>query len=222
MASSLISTAIKMKNILCFGDSNTWGYTPITGERYERSSRWPGALQNFLGNLFHIKEEGLSGRTIANNIKGRAPRSGKEILPVLLETHQPLDLVIVSLGTNDLMHDFGHSAKCIAQNMKELCLLINTSDFNAQHKPKIKIMIISPPHLAALPEEDQQLFQHGFEKSQQLAIHYQQIAQELNIDFLDAQEIIQTTDLDGIHWTAEQQNRLAEALSFKVKVLLSD
>lgn len=213
-----------MKNILCFGDSNTWGYTPVTGERYERSNRWPGALQNLLGNLFHINEEGLSGRTIANNIKGRAPRSGKEILPVLLETHQPLDLVIVALGTNDLMHDFGHSAKCIAQNMKELCLLIRENDFNAQHKPKTKtkIMIISPPHLATLPEEDQQVFQHGFEKSQQLAGHYQHIAQELDIAFLDAQTVIQTTELDGIHWTAEQQNRLAEALSFKVRVLLND
>jgi len=211
-----------MKNILCFGDSNTWGYTPMTGERYERNSRWPGALQNFLGSLFHINEEGLSGRTIANNIVGRPPLSGKDILPVLLESHQPLDLVIIALGTNDLMHGFGHSAKDIAENMKELCLLIRNNEFISQHKPKTKILIISPPHLAALPEEDQKLFHDGFVKSQQLSIHYQQIAQELNIAFLDAQEIIKTTDLDGIHWTVEQQQKLAETLSVKVRSLLTD
>ncbi|KGJ87760.1 SGNH/GDSL hydrolase family protein [Colwellia psychrerythraea] len=211
-----------MKNILCFGDSNTWGYTPITGERYERSNRWPGALHNFLGKLFHIYEEGLCGRTIANNIEGRAPRSGKEILPVLLESHQPLDLVIVALGTNDLMHSFAHSAKGIAENMKELCLLISDNQFITQHQPKTKILIISPPHLAALPAEDQLLFQYGVEKSKQLAAHYQHIAQELGIAFLDAQTIIQTTDLDGIHWTVEQQKQLARALSFKVKSLLTD
>jgi len=210
-----------MKNILCFGDSNTWGYTPISGVRYSLNERWPRVLSSIIGSQFHIIEEGLNGRTIANNVEGRLARSGAELLPILLESHRPLDVVIVSLGTNDLLNDFKLSSKDIAQNMKALCISISNNEFITQQESKTKILLISPPHLATLPEEDQLLFKGGFEKSQQLAGHYQKIAKELGINFLDAQEFIQTTDIDGIHWTVEQHKKLAESISERIKAMFS-
>jgi lysophospholipase L1-like esterase len=209
-----------MKNILCFGDSNTWGYTPISGVRYLKNERWPSVLQNIVGRQFHIIEEGLNGRTIANNVEGRPARSGAEILPILLESHRPLDLVIVSLGTNDLLKAFDLSAKNIARNMKVLCLSISNNEFIAQQKCKTKILVISPPHLGNLPKEDKLLFNDGHEKSKQLAIHYEKLAEELDVNFMDAQDIIQTSDIDGIHWTTEQHQEFAEAISKKVIRLL--
>ncbi len=135
-----------MKNILCFGDSNTWGYIPISGGRYSETERWPRVLQEKLGQNFHIIEEGLNSRTIASKMPNRPQRSGMELLPALLESHRPLDLIIVMLGTNDLQSFFNLSAKQIAQNMKEMCLLIKNNEFISQQSPDTKILIISPAH----------------------------------------------------------------------------
>ena len=52
-----------MKNILCYGDSNTWGYIPGTGGRYPRDIRWTGRMAKALGEDYYVLEAGLSGRT---------------------------------------------------------------------------------------------------------------------------------------------------------------
>jgi len=210
-----------MKNILCFGDSNTWGYTPLSGDRYSINERWPRVLQANLGDNYHIIEEGLSGRTVASNMQDRPQRSGQELLPALLESHRPLDLVIVMLGTNDLQHCFNLSAEEIASNIKSLCLMIKNNEFISQHKPKTKILLISPAHLAELPIEDQCNFKGGQLKSKQLAQYYSQVATELDIDFLDADHFVKTTNIDGIHWTKEQHNNFGEVLSKTVKKIFT-
>jgi lysophospholipase L1-like esterase len=210
-----------MKNILCFGDSNTWGYTPLSGARYSITERWPRVLQAKLGDKYHIIEEGLCGRTIATNIQDRPQRSGQELLPALLESHRPLDLVIVMLGTNDLQHCFNLSAEDIARNIKSFCLMIKNNEFISPHKPEIKILLISPAHLADLPIEDQQHFQDGQLKSKQLAQYYSQVATDLRIEFLDAHRFVQTTNIDGIHWTKEQHNKFGGILSTTIKQILT-
>ena len=91
-----------MKNILCFGDSNTWGYEPLVARRYPADVRWPGVLQNSLGSDYRVIEEGLNGRTTFINEDERPLRSGSDVLPIILESHRPLNLVVVMLGTNDL------------------------------------------------------------------------------------------------------------------------
>jgi lysophospholipase L1-like esterase len=204
-----------MKNILCFGDSNTWGYTPLSGVRYSINERWPRVLQANLGDKYHIIEEGLSGRTIASHMQDRPQRSGQELLPALLESHRPLDLVIIMLGTNDLQHCFNLSAEEIASNIKIFCLMIKNNEFIKQHKPETKILLISPPHLAELPIEGQL-------KSKQLAQYYSQVATELDIEFLDADHFVKTTNIDGIHWTKEQHNKFGEILSTTVKEIFTN
>ena len=99
-----------MKNILCFGDSNTWGYDPNQGytkQRYSIDERWTGVLQKKLGDEYRIIEEGLNGRTTLRNLDLGDPNapflSGREALPMIMSTHKPLDLVMIMLGTNDLL-----------------------------------------------------------------------------------------------------------------------
>ena len=98
-----------MKNILCFGDSNTWGYSPLDKSRHPIDRRWTGMLQQALGPEHRILEQGLNGRTTFKNEEGedaKPMRSGSQALPMILESQRPLDLVIVMLGTNDVKNRF--------------------------------------------------------------------------------------------------------------------
>jgi len=107
--------AAAMKTIMCYGDSNTWGCIPLTGQqpprRYGPAQRWPGVLRRELGDGHWIVEEGLNGRTTVWDDPLEPFRSGKELLAPCLMTHEPIDLVIVMLGTNDLKRRFGVGAR---------------------------------------------------------------------------------------------------------------
>jgi lysophospholipase L1-like esterase len=116
-----------MTTILCYGDSNTWGYTPGTGKRYERHERWTGVLQQSLGNSAIVIEEGLNGRTTVLDDPTKPFRNGKDYLIPCLDSHAPLDLVILMLGTNDLKHRFGMSALDIGRNVATLLDMIRQS-----------------------------------------------------------------------------------------------
>ena len=91
-----------MKEILCYGDSNTWGFTPTTGARYPYAVRWPGALGALLGSGCRITENGVNGRTTVFNDPDFPCRNGKTGLGYALCAGKPFDLVILMLGTNDL------------------------------------------------------------------------------------------------------------------------
>ena len=86
-----------MKTILCYGDSNTWGYIPGTGNRYPRQVRWTGVLQNLLGEKFHVIEEGLNGRTTVMDDPTRIAKNGLPYLRPCLDSHAPIDLVVLML-----------------------------------------------------------------------------------------------------------------------------
>jgi len=104
-----------MKTILCYGDSNTWGYNPATGGRFSRDKRWTRVLVQELVDGYYVIEEGLNGRTTALSDPIEGPhKNGKEYLVPCLESHQPLDLVTIMLGTNDLKKRFSLSAFDIA------------------------------------------------------------------------------------------------------------
>ena len=200
-----------MKNILCFGDSNTWGYEPLVARRYPADVRWTGVLQNSLGDGFRVIEEGLNGRTNVTNEEGRPVRSGLDVLPILLESHRPLDLVVIMLGTNDLKHDFNLSAEQIADGARQVCRCVIDCEYLVDNPPQI--LLISPTQVELMTEEEQGLFIGAIEKSRELAEHYQVVAENLGIHFLDASKIVVKTDLDGVHWDADQHKAFGEALS---------
>lgn len=204
-----------MKNILCFGDSNTWGYEPLIACRYPIDVRWTGVLQDSLGDGFRVIEEGLNGRTNATNEADRPIRSGLDALPILLESHRPLDLVAVMLGTNDLKHDFGLTASQIADGARQVCRSILDCEHLADDRPQI--LLISPTHVESVPKDERQLFLGALEKSRELAVHYQSLAQDLGLHFLDASKIVIKTDIDGVHWDASQHKTFGLELAKVVK-----
>ena len=207
-----------MKTVLCFGDSNTWGYSPLDGSRYSHDVRWTGVLQNSLGDGFRVIEEGLNGRTNVTNEEGRPVRSGLDVLPILLESHRPLDLVVIMLGTNDLKHDFNLSAEQIADGARQVCRCVIDCEYLVDNPPQI--LLISPTQVELMTEEEQGLFIGAIEKSRELAEHYQVVAENLGIHFLDASKIVLRTDLDGVHWDADQHKAFGEALSGTIKQII--
>ena len=126
-----------MKQILCFGDSNTWGLDGETGKRFPWEERWTGILQEKLADRdIRIVEEGLCGRTTIFEDPLRLGRRGTELLPTLLETHTP-DAVVLMLGTNDCKTIFGASAEIIGKGIARLLEQIN------QYADKMKVLVIS-------------------------------------------------------------------------------
>jgi lysophospholipase L1-like esterase len=206
-----------MKNILCFGDSNTWGYSPLDGARYSHDVRWTGVLQKSLGSDYRVIEEGLNGRTNMTNEEERPIRSGLDVLPVLLESHRPLDLIVIMLGTNDLKHDFDLSAEQIADGARQVCRCVIDCEY-LMDPPQI--LLIAPTHVELMTEEEQGLFIGAIEKSRELARHYQVVAEDLGIHFLDASKIVARTDLDGVHWDASQHKDFGKALSGTIREII--
>ena len=210
-----------MKRILCFGDSNTWGYSPANGARFPSDIRWTGVLQKTLGASYRVIEEGLNGRTTFINEQGedaRPFRSGSDVLPFLLESHRPLDLVTIMLGTNDLKVEFDLSVEEIAQGAKNLCGMVLNSEYLADNPPQI--LLISPTLIGStiMPDEEQ-FFEQAREKSLQFAEHYEKAASDLGIHFLDAAKIVTASEGEGVHWDADQHIKFGKHISDKIKQL---
>lgn len=212
-----------MKTILCFGDSNTWGAQPLSGlddiHRYGPDVRWGSVLRTTLGDGFWIIEEGLNGRTTvwADPVEGEY-KSGKSYLPACLESHAPLDLVAILLGTNDLKHRFGLSAWDIAASAGVLVRMVQSSPFGPNGSAP-RVLLICPPPVAKLTLFAD-MFAGATEKSQQMAHCYSTIATEYHCDFLDAGQYIVSSDIDGIHLDADQQQKLGLVVAEKVKAIL--
>ena len=113
-----------MKEILCFGDSNTHGYMPGLGTRYPIDQRWSGLLGKLLGDGYHVVEEGMDGRTTAFEDDLQPWRSALGYIGPCVKTHAPLDLIIIMLGTNDSKTRYGVSAEEIGFGMQELIIRI--------------------------------------------------------------------------------------------------
>ena len=208
-----------MKEILCYGDSNTWGYNPITQQRYDMNERWTGVLQKSLGNEYHVIEEGLSGRTTVwdDPVEGEH-KNGKTYLLPCLETHKPLDLVIVLLGTNDLKKRFSATAFDIAYGAGALVDIVQKSGCGRNGGPP-EVLLLAPPPLGKLTKFAE-MFEGGNERSEKFSQYYRNVAEEYGCEFLDTSMAIQTSDVDGVHLEKEDQRLLGETVAEKVKGIL--
>lgn len=208
-----------MKNILCFGDSNTWGYDPSTQTRFSKDIRWTGVLQQLLGSKYNIIEEGLNGRTTNVNEKQdhglgyfRPFRSAMDLLSVLIETNSPLDLIVVMLGTNDLKTNFNQSSEMIAKNMRLVCESIINNDY-FQSK---SIILVSPTHINEESPNLLDSFIGTTQASQSFSNSYRKISDDLNLYFVDASESVKTNKIDGLHWDSKQHSDFANSLFNKI------
>jgi lysophospholipase L1-like esterase len=210
------------RNILCFGDSLTWGWIPVAEGaptyRYAYDQRWTGVMAGTLGAGYHIIEEGLSARTTSADDPNDPRLNGSTYLPSALASHLPLDLVIVMLGTNDTKPYFRRTPYEIANGMAKLVGQILTSAGGVGTPyPSPKVLIVAPPPLAVMPHPwFEGMFEGGLEKTRALGPLYKALADFMKVDFLDAGEVLTTDGVDGIHFTAENNADLGEALAAKV------
>jgi len=207
-----------MKRILCYGDSNTWGYIPGSGERYDEETRWPMLLQKRLGAPYRVIEEGLNGRTTVLNDPLEPGRNGLDYLGPCLQSHAPLDLVVVMLGTNDLKRRFSLTAEEIAQGMERLIRTMELSEAGPGSR-KPDILLLAPPVLERVP-----VWSYAFlgmeEKSKQLGKAYQELAGRRGCSFLNAGRHVAAGGADGVHLTEEEHRRIAELVVSKVREIV--
>lgn len=219
-----------MKNILCFGDSNTWGYDytrydTISGltKRMTFEERWPGILQSKLGGDYRIIEEAMNGRTIVCHDPFFPNTKGMDALKVALDSHAPLDMVILQLGVNDLKHMFQLTAGMIAYGIEQMICEIQKSYYGY---PAPEVLLIAPSPVRKDIAEDIFGFSYGplaYEKSCHFGALYQKTAKDHNCLFIDCGEMnFSLNDLDGLHYSREDHRKLAEAVYKKVRSAFGD
>jgi lysophospholipase L1-like esterase len=209
-----------MKRTLCYGDSNTWGYDPATGERFAEDIRWPGVLGHELGSGFRVVEEALNGRTTVRDDPVEEHKNGKDYLRPCLESHRPLDLVIIALGVNDLKARFFASASDVADGAGVLVGIAQGSGAGPNGRPPA-VLLVAPPRVGKLAELAQ-MFTEAEEKSKGFAHQYRRVAEKYGCELLDAGEVVKSSDLDGIHLEVGEHRKLGEAVVARVRMILSE
>lgn len=196
-----------MKNILCYGDSNTWGFDALSKERFPPDVRWTGVVRQRLGAGYWVIEEGLNGRTTVwdDPVEGEW-KNGLKYLTPCLESHAPLDLVVLMLGTNDLKLRFSVPPADIASGVERLVSVVRLSSSGPQNHPP-QLLLLAPPPVGRLTEFAD-MFTGSVEKSQKLGFYYRQVAELHNCHFLDTSQIIKSWDEDGIHLSPEAHQKL--------------
>lgn len=199
-----------MKQILCFGDSNTYGLIPGTKDRYPWEVRWTGILAEGIKEKgFRVVEEGLCGRTTVFEDELRDNRRGAAVLPMILESHQPLEKVVLMLGTNDCKTIYQASAEVIGKGVEKLVHQIQAADEN------IEILLVSPILLGeGVGEEgyDPEFNQESVETSKGLKAVYEQVAKRNGCAFLAASDYAKASGADREHLDEKGHRQLAEAV----------
>jgi len=208
-----------MKSVLCFGDSNTYGYDPVSGERFPENIRWTGLLQSLLGDGFKVIEEGLNGRTTVFDDPNDDWKNGVDYIKGILCTHRPVDHLVIMLGTNDMKTCYNARVDDIAAGLKEI---VSRTEKVMELKQGFvpKILIVSPPEISddILTGPFKGSFdERAISKSKQLAEQYRSVANRFGCDFIDSKLYIRPSAEDGLHLDAEGHRGLAEIIAKAIK-----
>ncbi|HHY41554.1 MAG TPA: SGNH/GDSL hydrolase family protein [Thermoanaerobacterales bacterium] len=206
-----------MKTILCYGDSNTWGYNPDGSGRYPKHVRWPGVLQKELGENFDVIAEGLNGRTTVwdDPVKGEY-RNGKKYLLPCLHTHKPIDLVVLFLGSNDLKPRYNATSLDIAESVAILVDIVKKSETGPNGTSPEVLVIIPPPIL--IPEKVKHMdyiikeYEKAVEKSKQFSRVFTNVLNG-KCHLLDSSKYIKISEIDGMHLDAESHAILGKEVA---------
>ncbi len=200
----------KKIRILCYGDSNTFGYIPGRGGRYNRHTRWPGRLQELLGSEYQVIEEGLCGRTTAFEDVTEPGRNGLDRVREAVERSLPLDVLVIMLGSNDCKAQFGASAAEIAGGLEQVAAQARGGEASG-----FRVLLVAP---AAMTDRvmysgfGSEFDQRSIKVSKELAEAYEALAGKCGCDFLDGSKVTQVSEIDGLHLDTEGHGRLAEAV----------
>ena len=213
------------KRIVCFGDSNTWGYIPITGERYDESIRWPARLQEKLGYQdYTVVEEGLTGRTTVFDNPFDPELNGLKTMPAILRSAAPIDVLVFMLGTNDFQSNI--PAGNPVSTARAVQYMLETARKLGVDRPgeKMKILLISPVEIT----EDRLTFkendvtdQTSINNSRALGKCLRIVAEQLNVEFIDAAQYIKPGKVDGVHLDEAGHAKMSELVYEMVHTMLS-
>ena len=211
-----------MREILCYGDSNTWGADPADDtRRFPWPVRWPGVLQRELGEGWHVVEDGLGGRTTVYDDPLEPGRSGKELIGASLECHAPLDVVVLMLGTNDISYPYLTAADA-ADGAAELAHLVRRSAAGPEGPdgPAPLVLLVCPPPVGPFEGNWRpELWTGSDERSRALPREFARVASAAGLPWMDAGEVVTTSPLDGWHLEASQHEFLGVALAARVREL---
>lgn len=213
-----------MKTIVCYGDSNTWGFKPEKirpkdgYNRFGADERWTGRLQKLLGSGYKIEEEGLNGRTTAFDDPFNPNLNGLTYLECCLQVKAPVDLLVIALGINDTKEYFSVNAHCIAMGLEQLIKKAQQSVCGPLGK-KPEILIIAPPIIGENIAScwTAEIFGNGcIEKSKAIAGKYQETAKRYRCHFLNIADYIEVSPADSIHLDAANHEKFALAVHKKI------
>ncbi len=211
-----------IKTVLCYGDSLTWGFDAENLGRHAFEDRWSSVLQKALGTDVNVIAEGLNGRTTAyDDHLADCDRNGARILPTLLHSHAPLDLVIIMLGTNDLKRGIGSgNAVGAVKGVERLINLVRSHVWSFDDEQP-EILIVSAPHICETGNEMfAAMFIDAVEESQMMGSLYRDLADEKGCGFFDAASVAVTTPVDGVHLDAENTRAIGRGLEPVVRMML--
>lgn len=208
-----------MKTVLCYGDSNTYGYNPADGFRYPEDIRWTGILQKMLGAEYKIIEEGCNGRTTIFDDPIEGWKNGRDYLKPCLNSHKPIDYIIMMLGSNDLKDTFHASAMDIAAGAGVLIKdIIDFTEVKQGYVPNI--ILVAPPEIgegiAASPFYGR-FYEDAIERSKEFPKFYKKIAEKYGCIFVDAASHIKPSAIDSLHISPEGHRKLAEVFYEVIK-----
>ncbi|MCU0504641.1 MAG: SGNH/GDSL hydrolase family protein [Chloroflexi bacterium] len=211
-----------LPTVVCFGDSNTWGYDPATAARFPRKVRWTGVLARSLSGAAHVVEEGLNGRTTVWESPFAPGRCGRDYLGPCLASHAPVHVLVVMLGTNDLKAIFRLAAPDVAAGAAALVDLALASRSGRAGGPP-RVLLVSPPRLGAATDMSMLWgFGAARESSAGLGPLYRTAAGALGCAFLDADPLVTMDPADGVHLDAGGHAVLGAAIAEAVRTLLDD
>ncbi len=197
-----------MKKILCYGDSNTYGYNPFDGSRYDEKARWTALLQSKLGSEYEIIEEGTCDRTgFVDNPKG-VLFSAQKHFSQLVASLDSINLIIIALGTNDLQFQYKIDNETIEQGLENLILTAKTKTE--------RVVLIPPVILNEKVLEGYFNFQFdetSITKSQKAGKIYEKLAQIHNCKIFDINNYTKPSDVDGLHYSEKEHKIIADELS---------
>ena len=204
------------EHIVCFGDSNTHGYCAETGGRFDEESRWTSLLQAYLGDGYLILEEGLSGRTTCFDDPIHEGLSGLDYIYPCLMTHEPVDLLIIMLGTNDTKERFGVSPACIGLGLKRLIAKAKATECWSGGVPSI--LVVTPQNIGREYIDTACGATMGkgcAQKSEMLAEQFRLIADSMGCSYLDANKLVTAgpNQVDFMHLSEAGHGQLAAGLA---------
>jgi lysophospholipase L1-like esterase len=204
--------------VLCFGDSNTWGYEAGSGRRFAEGRRWPGVLASALGAGFRVLEDGYCGRTTVFEDPVVPGRRGIVALASALESQRPLGLVIIMLGTNDLKTMFSAPAESISRGAAKLVELVAATPAAGLGGKAPRVLLVAPPPILEAGSFAE-VFEGGAAKSRLLPAKLAAVAESHGADFFDSGSVAVSNPLDGIHLGLESHEKLGLALADRVRAI---